>query len=79
MLNTLPSVLLAASLSVLSGAGALAQSTPGHDPATRSSKSTQTDANPTKPGATGDAVVRGDDSTLAGDRAATTIQRDGQE
>jgi hypothetical protein len=33
--------------------------------------------NPNVPGATGQTVVPGDNSTIAGDRAATVIQRDG--
>jgi hypothetical protein len=37
------------------------------------------DANPHLPGATGDDIVRGDRSTIAGDRAATLDRRDGAE
>jgi hypothetical protein len=83
------SILLAASLLVVSTAGTLAQSASGGDTATTDSKRTPADtagpkgipaySNPNVPGATGDTIVRGDDSTLAGDRAATKDWKSGQE
>jgi hypothetical protein len=63
------SILLALSISIISTAGALAQnanSSSGHLPAY---------ADPSVRGATGDTIVRGDNSTIAGDKAATDQQR----
>jgi hypothetical protein len=84
-----PSILLAASLLALSTVGALAQSTPRDNTATTSSnrdntattnsKTIPAGADPNRPGATGDDIVRGDNSTIAGDRAATVYDRTGQE
>lgn len=83
------SILLAASLLVVSTAGTLAQSKSGGDTAATDSKRTPADtagpksipaySNPNVRGATGDTIVRGDDSTLAGDRAATKDWKSGQE
>jgi hypothetical protein len=63
------SILLALSISIISTAGALAQN------ANSSSGRIPAYANPSVPGATGNTVVRGDNSTIAGDRAATIEQR----
>jgi hypothetical protein len=45
---------------------------------TPASRGVPTYANPNVPGATGDTIVRGDDSTIAGDRAATLEQKEDQ-
>jgi hypothetical protein len=63
------SILLALSIWIISTAGALAQS------ANSSSGRIPGYADPSVPGATGSTVVRGNDSTITGDRAATIEQR----
>jgi hypothetical protein len=67
------SILLALSISIISTAGVLAQN------ANSSSGRIPAYANPNVPGATGSTVVRGDNSTIAGDRAATIEQREFQQ
>jgi hypothetical protein len=74
------SVLLAVSLLALSTAGASAQSSSGNpaaSAATSASPRVPADANPNVPGATGDDIVRGDHSTIAGDRAETRTEQTG--
>jgi hypothetical protein len=82
------SILLAASLLAIPAVNAVAQNTVGNgslspeprnanDNPVASSQTRPTDDNPRVPGATGDAIVKGDNSTVAGDRAATAEQRTG--
>jgi hypothetical protein len=78
--------LLACLLVALPAVDAVAQSTAGTaslspgplnangDPVA-ASKNIPADDNPRVPGATGDTIVKGDQSTVAGDRAATVEQR----
>ena len=66
-------VLLAAALLTLPVTVAFAQSSTGSS-ATTTSK-TPKDQNPHVRGATGDAIVKGDRSTVAGDRKATNEQK----
>jgi hypothetical protein len=47
-------------------------------PETSATSGPAADQNPNTPGATGDARVEGDPSTVAGDKRATTEQRTGQ-
>jgi hypothetical protein len=77
-------ILLAASVGMLAGEATLAQDTSSKGSAATATTSTKVarkktahipaDADPRVPGATGDAIVRGDRSTIAGDRAATKDQ-----
>jgi hypothetical protein len=80
------SVFLAVSLFALPTMGALAQiNTPSSNDGTSSgsvatgSQAVPADQNPNVPGATGDARVIGDPSTIARDRAATADQKSGAE
>jgi hypothetical protein len=63
------SILLALSISIISTAGALAQN------ANSSSGRIPGYADPSVPGATGNTVVPGNNSTITGDSAATIEQR----
>jgi hypothetical protein len=83
-------LLLTASLLALPMAGAMAQDSSGRGSASTAAPHSggtsatargrvPADANPHLPGATGDDIVRGDRSTIAGDRAATLDRRDGAE
>ncbi len=84
-----PAILLAISLLALSTVDASAQTGSGKESANSSvshpsgasksaSRRVPADANPRVPGATGDAIVRGDDSTIAGDRGATRDEQSGE-
>jgi hypothetical protein len=80
------STLLASLLLVIPAVNAVAQSSAGSgsvSPGPRNASDTPVaasttlpaDDNPRVPGATGDAIVKGDHSTIAGDRKATAEQR----
>ncbi len=66
------SVLALAAVAACAGGTGTAGSSPGY-----ASRNAATDANPTVPGATGDYIVRGDRSTIAGDRGATREEKQG--
>jgi hypothetical protein len=84
MTKTSRSMILAAALVAAGSTGAWAQSSatqtyigPTSTTMTPGPGATPADENPRVPGATGQAIVPGDNSTVAGDRAATIEQRTG--
>jgi hypothetical protein len=71
MSRLIRSIMLTASLALIPAAAALAQSTAPH------ATTAQADQNPNTPGATGQTVVKGDNSTIKGDHSATKDQKTG--
>ena len=66
------SIILIVSLAVVPAAGALAQNTQSSDQTTPSAQ------NPNTPGATGRTIVKGDNSTIHGDRRGTREEKTGE-